>query len=99
MLLGDAEHEAEVDLPGRSRSRPRSSAPPGPPRGPGPEAVDALLFVALAAVVLYFTGRAARVDLGVLVASWRWLAAYLGLLALFYAGYFTGTTGQTPASS
>jgi uncharacterized RDD family membrane protein YckC len=30
------------------------------------------------------------------VASWRALAAYLGLLALFYAGYFTGTTGQTP---
>ncbi len=45
---------------------------------------------------MYFTGRAARADLGALVSSWPGLAAYLGLLALFYAGYFTGTTGQTP---
>ena len=31
-----------------------------------------------------------------LAASWPWLAAYLAFLGLFYAGYFTGTTGQTP---
>ena len=31
-----------------------------------------------------------------LVHSWRWIGAYLGLLAVFYSGYFTGTTGQTP---
>jgi uncharacterized RDD family membrane protein YckC len=59
-------------------------------------AVDGLLFGALAAVVVYFTGRAARVELVALVASWPALASYLGLLALFYAAYFTGTTGQTP---
>ena len=47
-------------------------------------------------MVLYFTGRAARVDVTALVPSWPGLALYLGLLALFYAGYFTGTTGQTP---
>ncbi|MFN8095299.1 MAG: RDD family protein [Vicinamibacteria bacterium] len=47
-------------------------------------------------VVVYFAGRAARVDLSALIASWRWLGAYLGLLAVFYASYFTGTTGQTP---
>jgi uncharacterized RDD family membrane protein YckC len=58
--------------------------------------VDALLFGALAVVVLYFTGRAARVDLATLLSAWPALGAYLGLLALFYAGYFTGTTGQTP---
>jgi len=46
--------------------------------------------------VLYFTGRAARADVSALAPSWPWLAVYLGLLALFYAGYFTGTTGQTP---
>jgi uncharacterized RDD family membrane protein YckC len=59
-------------------------------------AVDGLLFGTLAAVVVYFTGRAARVELVALVASWPALASYLGLLALFYAAYFTGTTGQTP---
>jgi uncharacterized RDD family membrane protein YckC len=59
-------------------------------------AVDGLLFGALAAVVVYFTGRAARVELVALVASWPALASYLGMLALFYAAYFTGTTGQTP---
>jgi uncharacterized RDD family membrane protein YckC len=58
--------------------------------------VDGLIFGALAAVVVYFTGRAARVDLVALRASWPALASYLCLLALFYAGYFTGTTGQTP---
>jgi uncharacterized RDD family membrane protein YckC len=31
-----------------------------------------------------------------LLPSWPGLALYLGLLALFYAAYFTGTTGQTP---
>ena len=31
-----------------------------------------------------------------LASSWPAIASYLGLLALFYAGYFTGTTGQTP---
>jgi uncharacterized RDD family membrane protein YckC len=58
--------------------------------------VDGLLFGALSAVVVYFTGRAARVELAALVSSWPALVSYLGLLALFYAAYFTGTTGQTP---
>ena len=46
--------------------------------------------------MLYFTGRAARVDVTSLVPSWPGLAICLGMLALFYAAYFTGTTGQTP---
>jgi uncharacterized RDD family membrane protein YckC len=78
-------------------------AEPGPLERPARAAerlraalVDGLLFGALAAVVVYFTGRAARVQLVALVASWPALASYLCLLALFYAGYFTGTTGQTP---
>jgi uncharacterized RDD family membrane protein YckC len=60
-------------------------------------AVDLALFAALAAVVLYFAGRAARVEVAALLAaSWHGIVAYLALLALFYAGYFSGTTGQTP---
>jgi uncharacterized RDD family membrane protein YckC len=36
------------------------------------------------------------VELEALASAWRWLAAYLAMLGVFYAGYFTGTTGQTP---
>jgi len=96
VLLGEPDLESEVELappaqeltpverPARAAERARAAA------------VDALLFAALSAVVVYFTGRAARVDLAALASSWPALSAYLGLLALFYAGYFTGTTGQTP---
>ena len=96
VLLGESDLEAVVELappageltpverPARVAERARAAA------------VDALLFTALCALVVYFTGRAARVDLAALVSSWPALASYLGLLALFYAGYFTGTTGQTP---
>jgi uncharacterized RDD family membrane protein YckC len=59
-------------------------------------AVDVGLLAVLAALVFYFTGRAARVDIVALAPSWRWLLAYVAFLGLFYAGYFTGTTGQTP---
>ena len=95
-FLGEADLEGEVELsppvaeptpverPARAAERAQAAA------------VDALLFGALSALVVYFTGRAARADLGALVSSWPGLVAYLGLLALFYAGYFTGTTGQTP---
>src|SRR6185503_14106945 len=46
-------------------------------------------------VVVYFAGRAAHVSMAGLAPSWPYLAAYLGALGLIYAGYFTGTTGQT----
>jgi uncharacterized RDD family membrane protein YckC len=59
-------------------------------------AIDAGILVVLGALVIYFAGRAARVDVPSLAVSWPWLAGYLGFLGLFYAGYFTGTTGQTP---
>jgi len=96
VLLGESDLEAEVELappveeptpverPARVAERARAAA------------VDALLFAALSALVVYFAGRAARVDLVALRSSWPALVSYLGLLALFYAGYFTGTTGQTP---
>lgn len=59
-------------------------------------AFDLALFAAIASVVVYFAGRAARVEMPALAASWPWLLGFLGLLAAFYACYFTGTTGQTP---
>ncbi|MGE5127525.1 MAG: RDD family protein, partial [Betaproteobacteria bacterium] len=59
-------------------------------------AFDLALFAAIAAVVVYFAGRAARVDLPSLAASWPWFLGFIGVLAGFYACYFTGTTGQTP---
>jgi uncharacterized RDD family membrane protein YckC len=57
--------------------------------------VDVALLAGLSAVVLYFAGRAAHVDLPRLLPAWPWLAAFLAFLALNYAAYFTGTTGQT----
>ena len=59
-------------------------------------AVDAGILCVLGALVIYFTGRTARVDVVSLAVSWPWMTAYLGFLGLFYAGYFTGTSGQTP---
>ncbi len=59
-------------------------------------AIDAALFAGVGVVAVYFAGRAARVGLETLAGAWPWLAAYLTLLAVYYAGYFTGTTGQTP---
>jgi uncharacterized RDD family membrane protein YckC len=58
--------------------------------------VDAGILCVLGGLVLYFTGRTARVELLSLAASWPWLVSYLAFLGLFYAGYFTGTSGQTP---
>jgi uncharacterized RDD family membrane protein YckC len=95
-LLEKSDVEAEVELappvgepmpverPARVAERARAAA------------IDGLLFAGLSALVVYFAGRAARVDIAALRTSWPALASYLGLLALFYAGYFTGTTGQTP---
>jgi len=58
-------------------------------------AVDVVLLAALSAVVVYFASRFAHVSIDGLRPSWPYLAAYLGFLALVYAVYFTGTTGQT----
>jgi uncharacterized RDD family membrane protein YckC len=59
-------------------------------------AVDAGLLASLFVLVIYFAGRAARANPLTLAPAWPWIAGYLGLLGLFYATYFTGTTGQTP---
>lgn len=58
-------------------------------------AVDVALLTALFGVVVYFASRAAEVAVPRLLPSWPFLAGYLSFLGLVYAGYFTGTTGQT----
>jgi uncharacterized RDD family membrane protein YckC len=58
-------------------------------------ALDLALLLGLWGVVVYFAGRAAHVPVAGLRPAWPYLAAYLAFLGLFYAVYFTGTTGQT----
>jgi uncharacterized RDD family membrane protein YckC len=57
--------------------------------------IDLAILGTLATVVVYFSSRIARVPLSGLWPAWPWLMLYLGALGLLYAGYFTGTTGQT----
>ena len=95
-LVLESDEEKELELPPLATEAPPLERPALALERAQAAAVDAILFAALGVVVLYFTGRAARVDVTALVPSWPGLALYLGLLALFYAGYFTGTTGQTP---
>jgi len=95
-FLAEADSESEVELAPAVAEPTRVERPARAAERARAAAVDALLFATLATLVVYFTGRAARVDLTALASSWPALASYLGLLALFYAGYFTGTTGQTP---
>ncbi len=96
LLAGEAESEPEVELPPLQAEAPPLERPALPLERAQAAAVDGILFAALGVVVTYFTGRAARVDVSALATAWPGLAIYLGLMALFYAGYFTGTTGQTP---
>ena len=96
LLTREPESEPDVELPPLRAEAPPLERPALPLERAHAAAVDAILFAALAVVVVYFTGRAARVDVSALAVAWPGLAIYLGLMALFYAGYFTGTTGQTP---
>lgn len=103
-------HAAPRPAPDRERERPdedwslgnESHERPRPLERPaysGERAQAALLDLALLgalwAVVVYFAGRAAHVGLAGLRPAWPYLAGYLAFLGLSYAGYFTGTTGQT----
>jgi uncharacterized RDD family membrane protein YckC len=95
-LVEEPEAEPEVELPPLESEAPPLERPAFAVERAQAAAVDAILFGALAVVVVYFTGRAARAPVTALAPSWPGLALYLGMLALFYAVYFTGTTGQTP---
>lgn len=57
--------------------------------------VDLVLLSLLWSVAAYFASRAARVEVTGLLPTWPYLLAYFAFLGLTYAGYFTGTTGQT----
>jgi len=95
-LVQDVAAEPEVELPPLATEAPPLERPAYAVERAQAATVDAILFGALAVVVLYFTGRAARVDVTALAPGWPGLALYFGMLGLFYAAYFTGTTGQTP---
>jgi uncharacterized RDD family membrane protein YckC len=58
-------------------------------------AIDMTLLAGLWAVVVYFASRAAHVGVAGMLPAWPYLASYLAFLGLVYAGYFSGTTGQT----
>ena len=92
----DHDEALDVEIPAPAPDSAPVERPARPFERAQAAAVDLALFSLIAMVVVYFAGRAARVDLAALIASWTWLGAYLGLLAVFYASYFTGTTGQTP---
>jgi uncharacterized RDD family membrane protein YckC len=57
--------------------------------------VDAGIVASMIAVVAYFTSRMAPVGIE-MGASGPWFVGFALLLTFFYAGYFTGTNGQTP---
>jgi uncharacterized RDD family membrane protein YckC len=58
-------------------------------------ALDALTIALVAAIVVYFASRAARVAPLGLLPAWPYVAGFLALFALVYAAFFTGLTGQT----
>jgi uncharacterized RDD family membrane protein YckC len=82
----------------RPAAAAQTAAPERPAR-PGERAqaaaLDLGLLFGLWSLVVYFASRAAHVTVAGLVPSWKYLLAYLAALGLIYAGYFTGTTGQT----
>jgi uncharacterized RDD family membrane protein YckC len=102
--------ELDLDAPAQGPASLEWSVEFAPPRSPATRpierpaqaseraragAVDFLLLLVLWTVVVYFSGRAARVGLLGLLPAWPWIAGYLACLGLVYATCFTGTTGQT----
>lgn len=57
--------------------------------------LDGVTIGLVAAVVVYFASRAARVPPLGLLPAWPYVAGFLALFALVYAAFFTGLTGQT----
>ena len=58
-------------------------------------ALDVAVLAPIWAAIVYFASRSARVGIPALQPAWPWLVGYLAFIGLVYAGYFTGTTGQT----
>jgi len=86
----------ELDLEPPSRPRESVERPAALGDRALAAAIDASLLGSLYAVVVYFASRAAQSSPTALAAAWPWLAGYMLLLGLVYAGCFTGLTGQTP---
>jgi uncharacterized RDD family membrane protein YckC len=78
-----ADASRPVERPAYSGERARAAA------------LDLGLLTLLWAIVVYFASRAAHVEIIGLRPAWPYLVGYLAFLGLTYAGYFTGTTGQT----
>jgi uncharacterized RDD family membrane protein YckC len=97
--LDSFDDEAEEEWPAEPPARAEALRPVERParfaERVGAAAVDAALLGGLFAVVVYFASRAAHVAVPALLPAWPFLAGYLFFLGLVYAGYFTGTTGQT----
>ncbi len=94
-LVSSDEGEWPPDLSAHPRPAPPLERPAFARERAMAAGLDFGLMLGAALVVVYFAGRAARVPLHGLLPTWPWLLGYLAFLGLVYAGYFTGTTGQT----
>jgi uncharacterized RDD family membrane protein YckC len=92
--LGSSD-EGDWPLEARSKPAPPLERPAFASERAMAAGLDFGLMLGAALLVVYFAGRAARVPLHGLLPTWPWLLGYLAFLGLVYAGYFTGTTGQT----
>lgn len=98
--MGDPLEDASADRGWAAPEPARRAAPPveRPARAferAQAALLDLVLLLGMWCLVVYFASRAAHVTLEGLLPSWPYLAGYLAALGLLYAGYFTGTTGQT----
>jgi len=89
------EEEWRLELPARPQEPAPLERPAFARERAAAAGLDGALMLGVAAIILYFAGRAARVPVAGLRPAWPWLVGYLALLGLVYAGYFTGTIGQT----
>jgi len=89
------EEEWPLELPARAPEPAPLERPAFARERAAAAGLDFVLMLGMAAIILYFAGRAARVPVAGLRPAWPWLLGYLALLGLVYSGYFTGTIGQT----
>jgi len=90
-----AEEDWPLELPARAQEPAPLERPAFARERAAAAGLDFALMLGMAAIILYFAGRAARVPVAGLRPAWPWLLGYLALLGLVYSGYFTGTIGQT----
>ncbi len=86
------------ESPGQKTDRPVERPATGAERALA-ASIDGGLLLVLYLVVGYFAARVAQVQVFELSRSMLYLASFLLLLGLVYAGYFTGSSGQTIGKS